>query len=350
MSTNPRQNEISMASLYYRCEKYSDIIKIAKELIKENPILSKEELSLFAQGYKCKLNEIRKPLIKLLEIEKKEKNRGSTHAHLIRELINPKISEIINLCDDFNSQIDILILKAKNFDDMANLSRLKLDFLRYKCQFMEKSEENEEEYQKAHDEFFETVNKMENIGKEFLGKNNINLLYIQLCKCVFYYEVLNKSKEAVDFGKNLLRDVLTPPEKPRVPKPVEKVEEKKEEEVKSVLEEEKKSEKKEDTNKKNNKPSAKKTNSSKPKEETKEEKEKSKDVEPKNTESREDTLNEKTLSEKKTENNFSSKEATKDSNAPSDKMIMTPELKQFIYILRTDIILWSGKHESDVKL
>ena len=53
---------------------------------------------------------------------------------------------------------------------------------------------------------------------------------------------------------------------------------------------------------------------------------------------------------KKTENNFSSKEATKDSNAPSDKMIMTPELKQFIYILRTDIILWSGKHESDVKL
>ena len=205
MSTNPRQNEISMASLYYRCEKYSEIIKIAKELIKENPILSKEELSLFAQGYKCKLNEIRKPLVKLLEIEKKEKNRGSTHAHLIRELINPKISEIINLCDDFNSQIDILILKAKNFDDMANLSRLKLDFLRYKCQFMEKSEENEEEYQKAHDEFFETVNKMENIGKEFLGKNNINLLYIQLCKCVFYYEVLNKPNEAIEMGKNLLK-------------------------------------------------------------------------------------------------------------------------------------------------
>ena len=67
MSNNSRQNEISMASLYYRCEKYSEIIKIAKELIKENPILSKEELSLFAQGYKCKLNEIRKPLVKLLE-------------------------------------------------------------------------------------------------------------------------------------------------------------------------------------------------------------------------------------------------------------------------------------------
>ena len=339
MNNNPRQNEISMASLYYRCEKYSEIIKIAKALIKENPILSKDEMSVFIQGYKCKLNEIRKALVKLLELEKKEKSRSSTHAHLIRELIDPRISELINLCDDFNIQIDILISKAKNFDDMANFSRLKLDFLRYKCQFIEKGEE----YQKAHDEFFETVNKIENIGKEFLGKNNINVLYIQLCKCVFYYEVLNKSKEAVEMGKNLLRNVLTPPEQPPIPKPVEKVEEKKEEESKTNTEEEKKSEKKEENKK--GKSSAKKTSTSKPKDEKKEEKDKTKDIEPKNTESREESSPEKTLSEKKTENNFSSKEETKDLN-----MIMTPELKQFIYILRTDIILWSGKHESDVKL
>ena len=344
MSNNSRQNEVSMASLYYRCEKYSEIIKIAKALINENPILSKDELAVFIQGYKCKLNELRKALVKLLEIEKKEKNRGSTHAHLIRKLINPKISQLINLCDDFNVQINILILKSKNFDEMANLSRLKLDFLRYKCQFIEKGEE----YEKAHDEFFETMNKIENIGKEFLGKNNINLLYIQLCKCVFYYEVLNKSKEAVEMGKNLLRNVLTPPEQPPLPKPVEKAEEKKEEEIKTNSEEEKKSEKKDD---KKNRSSAKKTNSSKPKDEKKEEKDKTKDNEPKNTESREETLFEKTLTEKKTEiNNFSSKEFTKDSNVPIEKMIMTPELRQFIYILRTDIILWSGKHESDVKL
>ena len=344
MNNNPRQNEISMASLYYRCEKYSEIIKIAKALIKENPILSKDEMSVFIQGYKCKLNEIRKVLVKLLELEKKEKSRGSTHAHLIRELIDPRISELINLCDDFNIQIDILISKAKNFDDMANFSRLKLDFLRYKCQFIEKGEE----YQKAHDEFFKTVNKIENIGKEFLGKNNINVLYIQLCKCVFYYEVLNKSKEAVEMGKNLLRNVLTPPEQPPIQKPVEKVEEKKEEESKTNTEEEKKSEKKEENKK--GKSSAKKTSTSKPKDEKKEEKDKTKDIEPKNTESREESSPEKTLSEKKTENNFSSKEETKDLNTNINKMIMTPELNQFIYILRTDIILWSGKHESDVKL
>ena len=334
-----------MASLYYRCEKYSEIIKIAKKLIQDNPVLSESEMAVFIEGYKYKLNELRKSLVKLLDLEQKEIKRGSSHVHLIRELIDPKISELSNLCDDFNSQIDILITKAKNFDSMANLSRLKLDFLRYKCQFIEKGEE----WQKTYDEFFGTINKIETIGKEFLGKNNINSLYIQLCKCVFYYEVLNKPKEAVEMGKTLLKNVLCPPEKqpPPLVAKIEKVEEKKEEEIKpSVIDYEKKNEKKDDKKK----TSAKKRNNNKSKDE-KNDKDKGKDKESKNTESKEETFPaEKTLSDKKTENNFSSKEETRDFNITFEKAILTPELKQFIYILRTDIILWSGKHESDVKL
>ena len=345
MNNSSRQNEVSMASLYYRCEKYSEIIKIAKKLIQDNPVLSESEMAVFIEGYKYKLNELRKSLVKLLDLEQKEIKRGSSHAHLIRELIDPKISELSNLCDDFNAQIDILITKAKNFDSMANLSRLKLDFLRYKCQFIEKGEE----WQKTYDEFFGTINKIETIGKEFLGKNNINSLYIQLCKCVFYYEVLNKPKEAVEMGKTLLKNVLCPPEKqpPPLVAKIEKIEEKKEEEIKpSVIDDEKKNEKKDDKKK----TSAKKRNNNKSKDE-KNDKDKGKDKESKNTESKEETFPaEKTLSDKKTENNFSSKEETRDFNITFEKAILTPELKQFIYILRTDIILWSGKNESDVKL
>ena len=341
MINNSRRNEVSMASLFYRCEKYSEIIKIAKALIKENPILSENEMAVFIQGYKCKLNEIRKVLIKLLDIEKKEINRGSTHVHLMKELIDPKVNELSNLCDDFNTQIDILISKAKNFDSMANLSRLKLDFLRYKCQFIERGDE----WQKTYDEFLLTQNKMEKIGKDFLGKNNINLLYIQLCKCVFYYEVLNKPKEAIEMGKNILRNIFAPPETPPV---IEKVEEKKEEEQNQNTDE--KEEKNEQKDDKKSKGSAKKRSPSKPKEEKKDDKDKDKAKEPKNTESREETNPaEKSTSEKKSENNLS-KDETKVLSIPIEKMIMTPELEQFIYILRTDIILWSGKHESDVKL
>lgn len=343
MKNKERQNNVSMASLYHRCEKYNEMIKIAKDLIKEDPNLSELEMSVFTEGYKCKLNEIRKVLITLLEIEKKEKNRGSTHVHLIKELINPKIAELSNLCDDFISQIDFLISKPKNFDTMANLSRLKLDFLRYKCQFIEKGEE----WQKTHDEFFNVIKKMESIGKEFLDPNNINILYIELCKCVFYYEVLNKPKEAIEMGKNLLKSILEPPPPPK-PAPKKEVPEEKESKVTIVDEsvDTKKTDKKEEKKKS----SAKKKSTAKLKEEKKDEKDKTKDKDSKVMDSKENVLSEdKTTGDKKPENE-EKKEEKVETSSPPEKPILTPELQQVIYIIRTNIVLWSGKHESEVKL
>ena len=341
-----RQSEVSMASLYHRCEKYSEMIKIAKDLIKEDPNLSEIEMSVFTEGYKCKLNEIRKVLIKLLEIQKKEIKRGSTHANLIKEILNPKLSELTNLCDDFNTQINILISKPKNFDTMANLTRLKLDFLRYKCQFIERGEE----WQKAHDEFFNTINKIDTIGKDFLSSNNINILYIQLCKCVFYYEVLNKPNEAIEMGKNLLKSVLFP-QPVQKPEPKKEITEEKESKTNIVEEsiESKKGDKKEEGKK--GKLSGKKRSTSKLKDDKKEDKDKNKEKDVKNTESKENVLEgNKTIEGEKKEENNTIKEEKKDNDEQTEKLAMTPELNQFIYILRTNIILWSGKHESDIKL
>ena len=350
MKNKTRQSEVSMASLYHRCEKYSEMIKIAKNLIKEDPNLTEMEMSVFTEGYKCKLNEIRKVLIKLLEIEKKEIKRGSTHVHLMKEILNPKITELSNLCDDFNTQIDLLISKPKNFDTMANLTRLKLDFLRYKCQFIQRGEE----WQKANDNFFNTINMIETIGKEFLSSNNINILYIQLCKCVFYYEVLNKPKEAIEMGKNLLKSVLNPPQP--VPKPAPKKEMVEEKESKVSINEEtvesKKGDKKEDGSKKG-KASGKKRSTSKLKEEKKDEKDKKQEKEVKSTESKENVVegNKTIKGEKKEDNNNTKTEEKKETTEiQNEKPILTPELNQFIYILRTNIILWSGKHEADIKL
>ena len=51
-----------------RCSKFN----------KRRPNLSELEMSVFLEGYKCQLNEIRKTLIKLLEIEKRNKKRINT--------------------------------------------------------------------------------------------------------------------------------------------------------------------------------------------------------------------------------------------------------------------------------
>ena len=338
MLNTSRQNKISMLSLYHRCEKYYEMIKIAKDLIKENPNLSDLEMSAFIEGYKCQLNEIRKVLVKLLEIEKREIKRGSTHAYLIKEILNPKIKELSNLCDDFNEQIGILISKPKNFDTLANLTRLKLDFLRYKCQFIEHGEE----WQKTHDDFFNTIKKIDSIGKEFLNGNNINILYIQLCKCVFYYEVLNKSDEAIQLGKNLLKSILEPPSPKVIPKK-EIIEEKPKPVIKEGQVPEVKKEKKEEGKKGKNSGKKRATPSSK-KEDKKEEKDKTKEI--KNVESKENILEGDKANE--TDKKVEKKEEKEE--IPQEKLILSPELKQFIYILRTNIILWSGKHEEDVKL
>ena len=57
----------------------------------------------------------------------------------------------------------------------------------------------------------------------------------------------------------------------------------------------------------------------------------------------------KTIEGKKPENE-EKKEEKADTNPPPEKPVLTPELQQVIYIIRTNIILWSGKHESEVKL
>ena len=326
---NDRQSKVSLASLYQRCEKYNMMISIAKELISEDKNLTDIEMAVFVEGYKNRLNQIRKPLVQLKEIEIKEIKRGSTHAHLLKELIIPKISELSNLCDDFISQVDILLQNPKNFDLMAYLSRLKLDYLRYKCQFIERGEE----WNQAHDEFFNTIKKIEMIKNGYLPSNNIHILYIELGKCIFYYEVLNKPKEAIDMGKIILKSILDTP----IPsKPVEQKEVNKEEEKKDNVEgggEEKKDENNE-----------KKVNEGEQKKEEEEKKEEKKEGEEKKEQNLEE--NKKEEEEKKVE-----KEEKKEKALPADNRVFLPQdIRQFIYILKTNIILWSGKHETDVKL
>ena len=126
MNAKERQENISMASLFHRCEKYDEMIKIAKELIKDNPDLNDMEMSVFTESYKCKLNEIRKILINLLNIEKKEKDRGSTHVELIRELIDPKINELNLLCKQSFSFSFIIF---KFFKLLTSIKLLSFSFL-----------------------------------------------------------------------------------------------------------------------------------------------------------------------------------------------------------------------------
>ena len=74
-------------------------------------------------------------------------------------------------------------------------------------------------------------------------------------------------------------------------------------------------------------------------------------TEVKNTESKEDVVQgDKNIEGEKKPENEEKKDEKVEDKPQEEKLVMTPELKQFIYILRTNIILWSGKNEADVVL
>ena len=193
----------SMCALYHRCGKNEKIIEVAKYFLSQEEKLGSEELTVFVEGYQLLLSKYRKNIIRVFEIEKFEKKRKSTHSNLIEELIKPLREKIINICNDFDNEINKLIPKSKNYEQMIYFIRLKCDFLRYKCQFTK----DEKEKKECKDMFFDNIQKAEQLSNEFFPKDNLRYLELELSKCVFYYEVLDKKDDAINFGKQILIDL-----------------------------------------------------------------------------------------------------------------------------------------------
>lgn len=194
-----REELTKLSALYYRSEKYELMIEAAKQMIAENPELTETEQNIFYEGYKFKINKQRKSLIKLIEIERKERKRRSTHIDYISEIKEPAIKALIETADDFDTQINIVIPKAKNFAEMIYYYRLKCDFIRYKCQFLSKDALKEEIKH-----FEETYEKAEKIANQYLTTYHIRYLELMLTKCVFMYEVENKKNDPIEIAKKLI--------------------------------------------------------------------------------------------------------------------------------------------------
>ena len=211
MSSNENNNSIdfsqfsnrdlcSLASLYHRAEKYDLIIKVSKYFLSQKKFLEQEEFNVLIEGYKCLLNTERKKLIKLLDIQHKEKKRNSSHYKLINQLFLPHYNKYISICNDFLEQIESQKNYAKNFESIVFINKLKCDFIRYKAQFIM----NKETKEKLIKTFFEIVNESENLSAKYLDKFNENYLLLELGKCVFYYEICNDKEKAMNNVKELL--------------------------------------------------------------------------------------------------------------------------------------------------
>jgi len=324
----------SLASLYHRAEKYELIINISRYFLSQKKFLEQEEFNVVIEGYKCLINSERKKLIKLLDIQHKEKKRNSSHYKLINELFLPHYNKYISICNDFLNQIESQKNYAKNFESIVFINKLKCDFIRYKAQFIM----NKETKEKLIKTFFDIINESENLSARYLDKFNENYLLLELGKCVFYYEICNDKEKAMNNVKELLDKLNKNEEDEKKNENINNEENNNEEEKKEEKNEEKKVEEKK-VEKKDDKNKEKKPEDKKPEEKKEEEKK-----EEENKENEEQENNEEKKEEEEQNNlniNYNYK-ITMD-NLP-------PNIKEIIRLLKTNYILWSGKSEDEIRI
>ena len=341
MSSNENNNSLdysqysnrdlcSLASLYHRAEKYDLIINISKYFLSQKKFLEQEEFNVLVEGYKCLLNTERKKLIKLLDIQHKEKKRNSSHYKLINQLFLPHYNKYISICNDFLEQIESQKNYAKNFESIVFINKLKCDFIRYKAQFIM----NKETKEKLIKTFFEIVDESENLSAKYLDKFNENYLLLELGKCVFYYEICNDKEKAMNNVKELL-DKLNKNEEDELnnKNENEKKEENKIEEEKNEEKKEEKVEEKKDDKNKEKKPEEKKTEEKKSEEKNDEE-----------NKENEEQQNEEEKNEEEQKN------IVKNYNYKITMENLPPNIKEIIRLLKTNYILWSGKSEDEIRI
>ena len=341
MSSNENNNSLdysqysnrdlcSLASLYHRAEKYDLIINVSKYFLSQKKFLEQEEFNVLVEGYKCLLNTERKKLIKLLDIQHKEKKRNSSHYKLINQLFLPHYNKYISICNDFLEQIESQKNYAKNFESIVFINKLKCDFIRYKAQFIM----NKETKEKLIKTFFEIVDESENLSAKYLDKFNENYLLLELGKCVFYYEICNDKEKAMNNVKELL-DKLNKNEEDELnnKNEKEKKEENKNEEKKNEEKKEEKVEEKKDDKNKEKKPEEKKTEEKKSEEKNDEE-----------NKENEEQQNEEEKNEEEQKN------IVKNYNYKITMENLPPNIKEIIRLLKTNYILWSGKSEDEIRI
>lgn len=199
MNNYKREELVLLAKLYNRCGKHDIMALCIKTIIGLDPHLTPEEERILYEAYKFLITKKRKSLIKLLETEKKEKARKSSHACYIQELIAPAIEEIGSITDDFDAQINILIPKSKTNDQLLFYYRLKCDFIRYKCEFIKG-----DELKKEIEHYLGVYKKALVVANKYLSKSNLHYLELMLSVCVFYYEILRDKEKAANNAKEIL--------------------------------------------------------------------------------------------------------------------------------------------------
>ena len=196
--TEKNEKNIFMAKLADQCGRYKDMSQYLEDLNNQKEKgLNSDERNLLSDAYKNLINSPRTALRTILAYESKEKKKdNSQYLPYIIEYKQKLINELTKLCRETIKTIDDKLLK-KAEDDNAKLFylRMKGDYNRYIAEFAEGDLKKQvsDEANKAYNEAVEVVKSMSALNPIALG--------LALSYSVFYYEIYNEHKKAIEIAE-----------------------------------------------------------------------------------------------------------------------------------------------------
>lgn len=236
-----RMENIYLAKLNERAERYEDMINSIKNIIEIDPHLTSEEREIFSSGYKNLtlpkrsswriLTQMEKKEIRKMEYNKdKQKSNNLEYIRLTKENIYKEIKQI---CQDIQDVVDNDLLPncpEDDFDSKVFYLKLKGDYFRY---FAEVTcpQGNSNSNTALENEYLEAIQNVENCYKIAYNISEKELpifstIRLGLCLnySVFYYEVLKNHEEGTyiarqgfeeavklidDLDKNKVKDAIS---------------------------------------------------------------------------------------------------------------------------------------------
>jgi len=202
MAQNVAKEFSDRAKLAEKAERFDDMVKAVKELVKQGNLLSTEERRLFLGAYKNAVGERRSSWRSLSSIER---SANLWPEELYNAIVTKKYKdeiehEIIGMCRDVLDLLDTyLIPKSTDNHDKVVYLKMSGDYYSYLAEILTGGERTSV-VQKSEQAYQEALN----IAEEKLLTTDSIRLGLVLNFSVFYYEIAELPEKATELAKQAL--------------------------------------------------------------------------------------------------------------------------------------------------
>ena len=199
-----REEYVYLAKLYERAERFPDMVKWINKFVELDPKLTKDERNILSAGYKNIISDKRSSLRLLKGMMRKEEKKNASQIANIREVKSNIEKEFYKSCEEIQTIADKYLLpKATDSENKVFYLKLKGDYYRYQCEFVDDKIFDEVcgKAEKVYKEAYEIANKE-------LPITNSTRLGLALNFSVFYYEIKGLKEEACSIAKTAFDEAM----------------------------------------------------------------------------------------------------------------------------------------------